>query len=329
MKLSAEKLENTLDSIANGIVVLDPQGNILFVNRALKNMIPIDNLQEIVSKPIEKTFLWKKKLFSVTETETPDLGKVVVFNDETHRSEIERDKDAILSTFSHEVRTPLTAVKNYIELLLKLLDTQKIEPVKFDEYLNRALENVNQIEYLAKNILDHTKMQAGAIVFKNEPFSLRALLEKPQRLLAVLLKEKNLDYNLTVDEDVPQTISGDPERLYQVLINLIGNAIKYTEQGGLTVRAGLKDKNPSTGSGQALVIAISDTGRGIPAEQLPNIFDAFGRSGDFSQSTHQDSIGLGLSISKRIIDRMGGSIHAASEVGAGSTFTITLPINGN
>jgi signal transduction histidine kinase len=294
------------------------QGKFLSANPALLKMIPAEDLQEIISRPLEKTLQWKRKIYSVTASEVPEVGTVAVLRDETRRHETERARDALIATASHELRTPLAAIMNYLELLVMRGKTGKVNAEEFTEYLMRALENSKRLQGLVNNILDQAQIQAGALELKNRAFDLRALLERTRQLLDALIKEKNLTYELKIAPDVPSEILGDVDRLHQVLVNLIGNAIKFTNEGGVKVKVYKTQKGK-------LSIEVTDSGPGIPSEQLPDIFEAFRRGSNYAQRERQGA-GLGLSIVKEIVTRMGGEISAASHLGVGSVFTVTLPI---
>lgn len=307
-----------LNSIADGVMVLDLQGKLHSANPALLQMISADDLQEIISRPLESTIRWKRKVFSVSISPVPELGTVAVFRDETRRHEIEHARDALLATASHELRTPLAAIMNYLELLLMLSKMGKIDTEAFTEHLTRAIENTKRLQNLVNDILDQAQIQAGVLEFKLHAFDLRSLLKKVGSLLDSLIQQKKLSYELAIDSDVPTEIVGDPDRLHQVLVNLIGNGIKFTNQGGIKVSVAL-DENKD------LSIQVADTGPGIPPEQLPDIFEAFRRGSNYAQRERQGA-GLGLSIARQIVTRMGGEISVASQLGLGSTFTVTLPV---
>jgi len=314
----AANKEAILNNIVDGVLVLDLQGNFLSANAALLQMIPEQDLKQLVSKPLEKTARWKRKVFSVTPSPVPEVGTVAVFRDETRRREAERARDALLATASHELRTPLAAVMNYLELLLMLVRLDRVNTAEFSEHLTRALENNRRLQGLVNDILDQAQIQAGVLDLKLESFSLRELLGKVHDLLDGLIQQKQLSYELYVAPDVPEEITGDPERLHQVLVNLIGNAIKFTNHGEIRVKV-------TAVPNDRLSIEVADTGQGIPPEQLPDIFEAFRRGSNYAQRERQGA-GLGLSIAREIVNRMGGEISAVSEPGSGSTFTVTLPL---
>lgn len=314
----AANLEAILNSISDGVLVLDLEGKFISANPALRKIIHQDQLMEIISKPLEKKMRLQHKLFVITTSPVPQIGSVAIFRDETRRYETERAKDALLATASHELRTPLTAVMNYLEMIQVFIRMGKISAKEFDEYINRAIENMHRLHGLVNNILDRAQIQAGMLELKERVFDLPALLEKNRRLLDVLLKQKNLSYSLSLAPDVPVEINADPDRLNQILVNLLGNAIKFTQQGGIQVRVYMLNKNN-------IAIDVSDSGSGIAYEQLPDIFEAFRRGSDYAQREQQGA-GLGLSITKEIVNHMGGDISVTSALGKGSTFTVSIPI---
>lgn len=315
----AANKEAILNSIADGVVVIDLQGKLLSANPALLEMLPEESLLEIISKPLEKTVRWKQKVFSVTASPVPEVGTVAVFRDETRRHEIEHARDALLATASHELRTPLAAVMNYLELLLMLSQAGKANIEEFSQHLTRALDNSKRLQNLINDILDQAQMQAGVLKLQYQPIDLRALLIKVGHLLGSLLQQKNLSYELAIAPGVPARIQSDPDRLHQVLVNLIGNGIKFTNQGGIKVSVSMDKRN-------RLAIQVSDSGPGIPPEQLPDIFEAFRRGSNYAQRERQGA-GLGLSIAREIVTMMGGDISVVSQVGTGSTFTFTVPVD--
>jgi signal transduction histidine kinase len=314
----SENIEAILNTINDGVLVLDLQGNFISANQALIQMIPEDKLREINSKPLEETLEWKRTVFSVSGSLLPGMGSVLVFRDETRRHEADRARDALLAIASHELRTPLGSVMNYIELLMQLLAMGKINSEKFTMYLVRAYENSQRLLVLINNIIDQAQLQARVLDLKWDRCNLPALLEKSRQLLSDQIKEKDLSYELTIAPDVPEEIISDSERLHQVLMNLIGNAIKFTHKGGVKV-------NVSLPSQETLSIQVTDTGPGIPYEQLPDIFEVFRRGSNYATRNHQGA-GLGLSIVKELVNRMGGEVSADSTIGLGSVFIVSLPL---
>jgi signal transduction histidine kinase len=310
--------EAILNNIADGVLVLDQQGSFFSANPSLLKMIPRDELDEIIAGPLGTTLRWKHKTFSISASDVPEIGTVLVFRDETRRFEADQARDALLAVASHELRTPLTAVMNYLEMLQVFTQMGRVGSDEFNEYIARALENLKLLHGLVNNILDQAQIQAGGLTLKYERFVLRSMIEKVHQLLAVLLTQKNLSYDVEIAPEVPEEIKGDAGRLHQVLVNLLGNAIKFTNKGGVKVRVTMP-------LDEQLSIEVADTGPGIPPEQLPDIFEAFRRGSNYAQREQQGA-GLGLSIAKEIITRMGGKISVSSQPGTGSVFTVLIPM---
>lgn len=308
--------EAILNHIADGVLIRDQRGNFLSANPALLNMIPEIELRQISIGSFGKTLRWKRKIFAITTTNTAEAGSIVIFRDQTRCRETEQARDALLATVSHEFRTPLTAVMNYLEMLLMLVKMNKIDNDAFVGHLTRAIENSHRLHHLVGNIIEQAQLQAGVLDLKKQYFNLHEQLQKSTQILGT--NRKNLCYQLNIAANVPTEIKGDSKRINQVLAHLLDNAIKFTDQGEIKVNAFIALNNK-------LAIQITDTGAGIPEEQLPDIFEAFRRASNYTHREHQGA-GLGLSIAKQITTSMGGEITVSSTPGIGSTFTIWLPI---
>ena len=313
-------LTAVLNNISDGVLTLDEQGNFVSANPALRRMIPEDWLREMNAGPLEETLQWQRTVFSVRAAPVAESGSVVIFHDETRRYETEQAKDALLATVSHELRTPLGVIMNYLELLLMLTEKGKMDPARFSEHLNRALENCTRLLRLINDILDQAQLQTGAAQIKKQAFNLPALLEKTLDLMEARIKKKQLFYELKFASNAPIEMVGDPDQLRKVLINLLDNAIKFTAQGGIRVKVSVSEE-------ETLCIQVTDSGPGIPPEQLPDIFETFRRASNYIYREHQGA-GLGLSIAKQLVTSMGGQISVTSTLGVGSTFTICLPLAG-
>ena len=313
----AAYIQTILDHIDDGVLSLDQQGNFLAANPALLNMIPEDHLRQL-DAPLEETLRWRRAVFSVATFAVPDIGAVLIFNDETRRHEIERAKESLLATISHELRTPLGAVMNYIELLMMLNQTGKSDSGQFSEHLLRALQNTRRLDHLVNAILDQAQLEAGMVQLNEQTFHLRELLEGILAVVQPLARDKRLAVVLIFAPETPIEMCGDAERLQKVLLNLLDNAIKFTSRGTVKVQVSLSDV-------QTVVIEVIDSGPGIPHAQLPDVFAPFRRASDYAAREHQGA-GLGLSIAKQTIVRMGGRISVSSISGKGTTFTIHLPL---
>jgi len=310
-------LRAVLDHINDGVLNLDQEGQFLSTNPALRKMIPEEHLRQMNGLPLEETLRWKQTVFSVIAAPVPGVGSVLVFRDETRRYETERAKEALLATASHELRTPLGVVMNYLELLMMLNQTGKNDEAQFSQYLLRALENSRRLLRLVNDILDQAQLEAGVVQLREQRFSPRELLENVLAIMETPLQEKRLSVELAVAPNVPTEISGDPARLRKALLNLLDNAIKFTPQGGVKVRA-------SASGGDVLLIEVADSGSGISPARLPDVFEPFRRASDYAEREHQGA-GLGLAIARQTVMRMGGEISVVSTPGVGSTFTIRLP----
>jgi signal transduction histidine kinase len=224
--------------------------------------------------------------------------------------EVERAKEAMLGVVSHEMRTPLAAIIGFAEIIALRNDLATT-------FAERIRVNAQRLTYMVNDLLDHAQMQTGTLKIRNEPFSPESLLLLVKNLLSGLAEQKSLRLITQVDPSLPEFILSDSSRLQQVLVNLVGNAIKFTDYGEVQVWCKLL--------GDEWQITVRDTGIGIPDERLPDIFEPFRRGSDYATRNHQGA-GLGLSIVKKLVTLMDGRIEVQSTVGQGTVFTVTLPL---
>ncbi len=226
-------------------------------------------------------------------------------------------KSDFLASMSHEIRTPMNAIIGIADLLAKT--TLSPEQDKYVQIFRRAGDNLLN---LINDILDLSKVEASQLELERTGFSLHDLLEKVREMVAVRAHEKGLALVCGIAPNVPDDLVGDPTRLRQVLLNLLGNAIKFTESGEVALHVTPDADSAVPGT---LRFTISDTGIGIPGEKLGAVFERFTQA-DSSMTRRYGGSGLGLTISKRLVELMGGCIRVESGVGKGSVFSFTVPL---
>jgi PAS domain S-box-containing protein len=236
-------------------------------------------------------------------------------------------KSRFLASVSHELRTPLTSILGFAKLIDKRLREQVFPMVQAEDRVTRrairqVAENVKiitaegeRLTALINEVLDLAKIEAGKVEWREEPLAVPDLVERAAASTHALFAQKGLPLVKDVESDLPRVV-GDVDRLLQVLINLFANAVKFTDEGSITCRVRRIDR--------ALEVSVIDTGVGIAEAELPNVFEQFKQAGD-TLSDRPQGTGLGLPISKEIVEHHGGRMWVESELGRGTTFTFTLP----
>ena len=256
------------------------------------------------------------------------LGTVILIRDITAEKEVDRMKTDFISTVSHELRTPLTSVLGFAKLIQKKLEESIFPMIQTDDKkVNRSIRQVTEnieiivsegtrLTKLINEVLDVAKIEAGKMQWNMEPLAITEVIDRAFSATSALFEQKSLTPVREIESDLPNVL-GDKDRLIQVVINLISNAVKFTDQGSITCR--VKQDN------QSIMVSIVDQGVGISESDQPKVFEKFKQVGDTLTDKPQGT-GLGLPISKEIVAHHGGKIWVDSEIGKGSTFSFTLPV---
>ncbi|HTI07242.1 MAG TPA: ATP-binding protein [Puia sp.] len=230
--------------------------------------------------------------------------------------EVSLIKENFMANMSHEIRTPMNAILGFTNLL-----KAKTRDPELMEFVDAIRSSGATLLAIINDILDLSKIEAGMMRIEPTPFSVQELIHSLQTMFAEKMKEKGLHFSITIDETIPDTLSGDAVRLTQVLVNIIGNAVKFTSEGSIQVTVNNKGID---GNHIRLGFVIQDTGIGIAKEKLSGIFERF-RQAEDSITRHYGGTGLGLSIAKDLISLQKGEIEVESEPGKGTTFRFTIP----
>lgn len=348
VRAESNKNQAILASIADGVIVFNEHGRAFVANSAVKPLLGLSSedilgrdLAEITHGHISEAeqnavvsriknearsqenlrLRWGTKHLSVTYSTVQEggtdqaAGKVVVFRDYTSEAELDQMKDAFVSMASHELRTPLNAILGHSDMLKEGV----FGPLNGEQRtsIERIVANVNRLLALVNNLLDSAQIEAGKLTIHRGPFDVRRLVDDIQATMKVLAEQRGLALHMNVDDDIPEILVSDAERIQQILINLIGNATKFTERGGISVRVRKPDR-------AHWEMQVSDTGPGIPPEAQSYIFESF-RQVDNTFTRNYPGSGLGLWIVKQLANLLGGEINVQSEMGKGSTFIVQLP----
>ncbi len=289
---------------------------------------PIYNIEEPTTTPDGKTLIVSTSKVPFHDSAGKVTGVVGISIDITEHKKLEefkkakyeaeaanRAKSRFLATMSHEIRTPMNAVIGMTDMLM-----QSNLPPQQKEFLSIIHSSGNELLKIINNILDFAKIEASHLELERCPFNLRSCVEDAIDMVSAIAGQKGIEILFSMDDNVPEAILGDITRLRQILINLLGNAVKFTERGEIevTIRSTLiRDELFE------FLFTIRDTGVGIPPDSLHLLFNAFSQI-DSSSTMHQGGTGLGLAISKKIVELMGGTIGVESKYSEGSTFFFTI-----
>jgi two-component system NtrC family sensor kinase len=324
------KLETVLTETENAVIVLDPENRLLLINQAAREAFHVNGnhigrsiveavddprLLELIRAPgnlprREEIELEDGRTFNAQRTPIPQVGQAIVMHDITHLKDLDRIKSEFVTTVSHDLRSPLTAILGYIELVERAGELNQRQK----EFVERVQMSVGQITTLVTDLLDLGRIEAGLDTAK-ETTPITVLAKYAVEGLRATADNAGVGLVTSLPDELPM-VTGDPIRLRQMIGNLIENAIKYTPQGGtVTIDAGCE--------GDQVILRVHDTGLGIPPADQPYLFDKFFRASNIPDDT--PGTGLGLSIVKSIVDSHNGRIWVNSRQGEGTTFTIVLP----
>ena len=259
---------------------------------------------------------------------TSYLGTVILIRDITAEKEVDRMKTDFISTVSHELRTPLTSVLGFAKLIQKKLEESILPLIQTDDKkVNRSIRQVTEniaiivsegtrLTKLINEVLDVAKIEAGKMQWNMDRLEITEVIDRAFAATSALFEQKGLEPIKAIAADLPK-IEGDKDRLIQVVINLISNAVKFTDKGCITCQVKQQD--------QSIVVSVTDQGVGISESDQPKVFEKFKQVGDTLTDKPQGT-GLGLPISREIVEYHGGKIWVESELGKGSTFSFSLPI---
>jgi two-component system NtrC family sensor kinase len=324
------KLETVIKDTQSGVIVVDPDHRVMMLNQTAKEAFNVKGeyfgrsiaevfdhsqlLEVIRSKGgaarREEVNIEDGRIFSVQKSSINGVGYSVVMHDITHLKDLDRIKSEFVTTVSHDLRSPLTAILGYVELI------ERVGPLsnQQEEFVDRVRISVEQIADLVSDLLDLGRIESGLDTSK-ERTPMAVLIHYALDNVRTRIEESGLRLEATLQDGLP-FVHGDPIRLRQLVDNLLQNAMKYTPADGvITVEAEAEDDQ--------VILRIRDTGPGIPPHDQPFLFDKFFRA----SNTPEDApgTGLGLSIVKSIVDQHDGRIWVESELGHGATFTVVLP----
>ncbi len=332
-EIERRKWENILNRMEEGVIITDEDQRLILVNpkarqifglkdtnpfgRRAKEVFQHPELLEILGNSELRTPLRTEivtndgRVMSAQVTPIPELGLVVTMQDITPLKEIDRIKSEFVNTVSHDLRSPLTAILGYVELLGRVgpLNAQQ------QEFIHRVRLSVQNITALINDLLDLGRIEAG-LDARKEAIQLASVIQFVADNLRTRFEEKSIEFAVEVQDHLPRVL-GNAVRLRQMLNNLLLNAHKYTPEGGrVVVSAHLE--------GDQLILQVSDNGIGIPPSDQPYIFDKFYRAGNVPMDV--PGTGLGLAIVKSIVEDHQGRVWVESTLGKGSTFTVILPV---
>ncbi|MCP4650052.1 MAG: PAS domain S-box protein [PVC group bacterium] len=343
IKKEKDRINSVLKHVAEGLVIVDNDGKVMLLNQAAEDLLGVDKESKIgqnileglhdehvvslskdkqhnveielagSSEDTKKTLRASSAVIENEEGET--VGMVSVLSDITKQKEVNKMKDAFVSNVSHELRAPLISIQKSLSLILDTADKEKLDPQQ-KQFLEIASNNATRLTELVNDLLDVAKLEAGRMKAEFASTSLVTVVDSVVDMLGVWANSRGI----SLEKQIPDTLNMDidAKMLNQVFTNLIGNAVKFTPEGGKVILS-------AEDMGKEVKICVSDTGCGIPKESLDCIFEKFEQSKTVPVAGSPKGTGLGLSIVKEIVGLHGGKIWAESEDGNGTQFYFVLP----
>lgn len=326
-----DKLESIIANIEDGVIVLDQEHKVLFMNRIAREAFDVSAdsigrpILHVIQNPDLQAFLLRStessvkyhelnfddgRIFNAQQSTIPLIGTAITLHDITYLKKLDQIKSEFVHTVSHDLRSPLTAVLGYAELVSRVGSLNEQQ----QEFLNRIQASVQSITTLINDLLDLGRLEAGFDT-RRESVQLEGILQYSLDMLGSLVTQKNLHLERNIASHLP-ALRANPIRIRQMLDNLIGNAIKYTPEEG-TIRISIRTED------HQLILQISDTGPGIPLDEQSRIFEKFYRASNVLEGPK--GTGLGLSIVKSIVETHQGRVWVESTLGQGATFIVVLP----
>jgi two-component system NtrC family sensor kinase len=331
-EVERDKLQTILSGIGDGVIVVGDDHRVILANRPAAEAFNV-NPSDVINQPVEQVFHHEQliemlqdeeleypyrcelalddgRVMNAQLTKIQEVGSAVTIQDITHLKELDRIKSDFVSTVSHDLRSPLTAILGYVELIARVgpINAQQ------NEFIKRVQVSVRNITTLINDLLELGRIESGFDARK-EFVPMPMVLQYSLDSLGSSIMEKKHEILVDVPDSVDK-VFGDPTRLRQLVDNLLSNAIRYTPVGG-QVRVSLRSENDQ------VIFQVEDTGSGIPPSDQPYIFDKFYRASNVEQDI--PGSGLGLAIVKSIVENHQGRVWVDSALGQGSTFTVVLP----
>ncbi len=336
LALARSQLSDAIEGLDSGLVMYDAEGRAVVSNRRMRELYPSETDAKLIENRRLDRGTYERRVgdrwVRVSDSPTAEGGVVSLHTDITEMKRTEDDlrrarddahnaaraKAEFLANMSHEIRTPMSGVMGMADLAL----STALDP-RQREYVATIRSSAESLLTVINDILDFSKGEAGKLELERAPFGLRDGLRDALRPLSARAAAKGLTLRIVVAPEAPDILLGDPHRLRQVLINLVGNAIKFTEAGEVSVSVGLDgERGPQDDATAVLAIAVADTGIGVPEGRRAAIFEPFEQA-DSSTTRRYGGTGLGLAISAKLVTLMGGAITVEGRAEGGSQFRFT------